>query len=83
MDEYIGTIKLFAFNFVPTGWFACNGQTLPINQYMPLFALIGTTYGGDGRTNFMLPNLEPHKDASGNPVGIYCLCHAGIFPQRS
>lgn len=49
---------MFGFNFVPQGWFACIGTTLPIQQYSTLFALLGTTYGGDGRTTFMLPNIQ-------------------------
>lgn len=58
MDEYIGTIKLFAFNFVPKDWAACNGQTISIKSNMALFALIGTTYGGDGLITFTLPDLR-------------------------
>ncbi len=59
MDQaYIGTIVLAGFNFAPMGWAICNGQTLPINQNQALFALLGTTYGGDGVTNFKLPNLN-------------------------
>ena len=57
MDAYIGTILAWAPTFAPQGWMFCSGQTLPINQYQAVFALIGTTYGGDGRTNFCLPNL--------------------------
>lgn len=55
---YIGEIKLFAGNFAPRGWMKCEGQLLPIAQYSPLFALIGTYYGGDGKTNFALPDLR-------------------------
>ena len=58
MDVYIGTVMLFGFNFPPTGWAACNGALLPISQYQALFALIGTTYGGNGSTNFALPDLR-------------------------
>lgn len=47
-----------AFNFAPKGWAMCNGNLLPINQNQPLFALLGTTYGGDGRVNFALPNMR-------------------------
>jgi microcystin-dependent protein len=47
-----------SFNFAPKGWALCNGQTLPINQNQPLFALLGTTYGGNGQTTFALPNLQ-------------------------
>ena len=55
---YLGEIRMMAFNFPPTGWQLCNGQTLPINQYAALFALLGTTYGGNGTTTFALPNLQ-------------------------
>ena len=57
-DPILGEIRTFAFNFTPTGWAPCHGQLLPINQNQALFALIGTIYGGDGRTNFALPNLQ-------------------------
>jgi len=51
-------IRIFSFSFAPKNWALCNGQLLPINQNQALFALLGTTYGGDGRTNFGLPNLQ-------------------------
>ena len=55
---YLAQVSLMAFNFAPRGWAQCDGQLLPINQNQALFALLGTTYGGDGRTNFALPNLQ-------------------------
>lgn len=55
---YLSEIRLVSFNFPPKGWAFCNGQLLPINQNQALFALMGTTYGGDGRVNFALPNLQ-------------------------
>lgn len=57
MDGFIGEIRPFAFGFVPQGWLACNGQLLPVSQYAPLFSILGTTYGGNGTSNFQLPNL--------------------------
>ncbi len=57
-EPFLGEIKLVSFNFAPRGWALCNGQLLPINQYQALFSLLGTTYGGDGRTTFALPNLQ-------------------------
>jgi len=57
-DPFIGEIRIFAGNFAPRGWALCNGQLLPISQNTALFSLLGTTYGGDGRTNFALPNLQ-------------------------
>jgi microcystin-dependent protein len=59
MDPFIGLIRAFGFNWAPLGWLPCNGQTVSIQQYQALFAVIGTTYGGDGKNNFMLPNLNP------------------------
>ena len=55
---YLAQVSLMAFNFAPRGWAQCDGQLLPINQNQALFALLGTTYGGDGRTNVALPNLQ-------------------------
>jgi microcystin-dependent protein len=55
---YVGEIRAFGFTFQPVGWFLCNGQTLPIANYEVLFAVIGTTYGGDGTSTFQLPNLQ-------------------------
>ena len=57
-DPFIGQITIVAFNFPPRGWATCNGQILPINQNTALFSLLGTTYGGNGTTNFGLPNLQ-------------------------
>ncbi|QCX26990.1 phage tail protein [Nocardioides jishulii] len=57
-DQFVGEIRSFPFNFPPTGWAFCNGQLLPISQNTALFALLGTTYGGDGRSTFALPNLQ-------------------------
>lgn len=58
MEELLGTIKLFAGNFAPQGYFTCEGQLLSVNQYQALFSIIGTTYGGDGITTFQLPDLR-------------------------
>lgn len=58
MDPFIGEIKLFAGNFAPRGWAFCEGQLLPISQNTALFSILGTTYGGDGRTTFALPDLR-------------------------
>src|ERR1700722_17412244 len=55
---FLGEIRMFGFNFAPNGWALCNGQTLSISQYSALFALLGTTYGGNGTTTFQLPNLQ-------------------------
>jgi microcystin-dependent protein len=55
---FIGEIRLMSSNFAPSGWAMCAGQTMPINQNQPLFSLLGTMYGGDGRTTFRLPDLQ-------------------------
>ncbi len=57
-QPFLGEIKVISWNFPPKGWAFCNGQLLPINQNQALFALLGTTYGGNGQTNFALPNLQ-------------------------
>lgn len=56
--QFIGEIRVMGFNWAPLGWALCNGQLLPINQNQALFGLLGNTYGGDGRSNFALPNLQ-------------------------
>jgi len=58
MDAFIGEIRLMGFGITPKGWLTCAGQLLPINQNQALFSLLGTTYGGDGRTTFALPDLR-------------------------
>lgn len=67
-DPFLGQIMMCAFNYAPKGWAFCNGQTLQISQYGPLYSLLGTMYGGDGITTFNLPNLSGrvpmHFDAS-------------------
>jgi microcystin-dependent protein len=57
-EPFLGEIKIISFNFPPKGWAFCNGQLLPINQNQALFSILGTTYGGDGRTTFALPDLR-------------------------
>jgi microcystin-dependent protein len=57
-DPFVAEIRIFGFNFAPTGWAQCNGQLLPLSQNTALFSLLGTTYGGDGKSTFALPNLE-------------------------
>ena len=57
-EPFLAEIRITSFNFAPKGWAMCNGQLLPINQNQALFALLGTTYGGNGQTNFALPDLR-------------------------
>ncbi len=58
MDPFVAEIRMFPFNFAPQGWATCDGQILPISQNTALFSLIGTLYGGNGTSNFALPNLQ-------------------------
>lgn len=71
-EPFLSEIKLVSFNFPPKGWALCNGQFLPINQNQALFALLGTTYGGNGQTTFALPNLRgrlPIHMGNGHTLG--------------
>ena len=58
MDPFIGEIRVFAFTFAPRDWAECDGRLIPVQQHTPLYSIVGTTYGGDGKTNFALPNLK-------------------------
>lgn len=79
-NQYIGEIELFAFDFQPSQWMYCNGQTLQIRQYAPLFSLIGNRYGGDGKTTFCLPNLIDSIPIIGMH---YCIAIMGLYPIKS
>jgi microcystin-dependent protein len=71
-EPFLGEIRMFSANFAPRGWALCNGQLLPINQNQALFAILGTTYGGDGRVNFALPDLRgraPMHVGAGHVLG--------------
>jgi len=58
MDPFVAEVRIFPFNFAPKGWAFCNGQLMPISQNTALFSLLGTTYGGDGKSTFALPDLQ-------------------------
>ncbi|RZL39853.1 MAG: tail fiber protein [Pedobacter sp.] len=77
MDFYLGGIILFAGNFAPQGWAFCDGSLLSVNENMALFSVLGTTYGGDGVTNFALPNLP---DQAGTK---HIIALVGIYPSRA
>ena len=85
MENYLGEIRPFASGQVPQGWAACDGRLLPITSYQALYTLLGTVYGGDGKTTFALPNLQGRasvssgKDQGGNGYG---LGQAGGQPQH-
>jgi len=71
-EPFLSELRIFSFGFPPKGWAMCNGQLLPINQNQALFSLLGTTYGGNGQTNFALPDLRgrvPHHQGSGHTLG--------------
>ena len=70
-DPLIGEIKMFAGDFAPRGWAFCDGQLLPISQNTALFSILGTTYGGDGRTTFALPDLRGRVPVHKNEVNRY------------
>ncbi|RMG63165.1 MAG: tail fiber protein [Calditrichaeota bacterium] len=80
MDPFIGQIQLFPYNFAPRAWLACEGQTLSIADNQALFSLLGTQYGGDGRTTFCLPDLRGKEPV---PDTHYCIAVQGIYPSRN
>jgi microcystin-dependent protein len=70
-DQFLAEIRMVGFQFAPTGWAVCNGQLLPISQNTALFSLLGVNYGGDGRSNFALPNFQALAPmGSGNGSGL-------------
>ena len=81
-NPFVGEVETFAFDFCPQGWLSLNGQLMSINQNQALFALLGTTYGGDGQTTFALPTAKPIFTATG-AVLLQCIAMQGIFPSRN
>lgn len=79
-DQFLGEIRIFPFNFAPYGWAQCNGQILPISQYSALFSLLGTNYGGNGTSNFCLPNFQgnvPVNQGQGSGLSAYVVGQQG------
>jgi microcystin-dependent protein len=79
-DQFLAEIRIFPFNFAPKGWATCDGQLLPISQNTALFSLLGTTYGGNGKSNFALPNLEgsaPMHPGQGPGLSLHDLGEVG------
>lgn len=79
-DPFVAEIRIFPFNFAPKGWAFCNGQLLPISQNTALFALLGTTYGGDGKSTFALPDLQgsaPMHPGQGPGLSLHDLGETG------
>jgi microcystin-dependent protein len=80
MDPFVAEIRIFPFNFAPKGWAFCDGQILPLSQNTALFSLLGTTYGGDGKSNFALPNLQgnaPMHPGQGPGLSLHDLGETG------
>jgi microcystin-dependent protein len=79
-DPFVAEIRIFPFNFAPKGWAFCDGQILPISQNTALFSLLGTTYGGDGKSNFALPNMRgnaPMHPGQGPGLSLHDLGETG------
>lgn len=79
-DPFVAEIRLFPYNFAPRNWALCNGQTMPINQNAALFSLLGTSFGGNGQSNFQLPNLQgavPLGTGQGPGLSAYALGQSG------
>jgi microcystin-dependent protein len=79
-DPFVAEIRIFPFNFAPKGWAWCDGQLLPLSQNTALFSLLGTTYGGDGKSNFALPDLQgnaPMHPGQGPGLSLHDLGEIG------
>lgn len=75
-DQFVAEIRIFPFNFPPTGWAFCNGQLMPLSQNTALFSLLGTTYGGDGKSTFALPDMQgnaPMQPGQGPGLSLHDL----------
>jgi microcystin-dependent protein len=80
MDPFVAEIRIYPFNFPPKGWAFCNGQLLPLSQNTALFSLLGTTYGGDGKSNFALPDMQgnaPMHPGQGPGLSLHDLGETG------
>jgi microcystin-dependent protein len=85
-DQFVGEIRIVPFNFAPVGWALCNGQLMSISQNTALFSLLGTTYGGNGTTNFALPNFQgsaPLNFGQGTGLSNYVLGQTGGESQMT
>ncbi len=84
-DPFVAEIRAFGFNFPPKGWAYCDGQLLPISQNTPLFSLLGSNYGGNGTSNFALPNLQGSTvvgQGTSNLGTDYCVGEQRRHPRR-
>lgn len=82
-DPFLGEIDTFPYNFCPLNWAPLNGQLLSISQNTALFSLLGTTYGGDGKTTFALPTGKPVFTLTPGAPVIQCISLFGVFPPRN
>src|SRR3954452_12609990 len=83
-DPFVAEIRIFPFNFAPKGWAFCNGQLMPISQNTALFSLLGTTYGGDGKSTFALPDMQgnaPVMAGQGSGLSLSDLGQTGGAPS--
>jgi microcystin-dependent protein len=75
-EPFLGEIRMFAGINAPRDWFTCQNQYLPLQRYMPLFSLLGTTHGGDGKSNFRIPDLKPYLGHT------FIIAHQGYYPTK-
>jgi microcystin-dependent protein len=80
-EPFLGEIQIFPYNFCPYGWLQLQGQILQISQYSALFSLLGTNFGGDGKSTFALPKWGPIYAQNGGTM-LACIAIAGVFPSR-
>lgn len=84
MEYYLGQINLFAINFQPRGWIPCDGRLLNVSENQALFALLGNRFGGDGRTNFAVPDLRTSMFGNQFDVRVkYYIASEGLWPERN
>ncbi len=81
VTPFLGEIRLFPYTYAPIDWAACNGSLVPIEQNPSLFSLLGNSFGGDGQTNFGLPDLRKQVP-SGLAQGGYFIATTGVYPTR-
>ncbi len=82
MDPYMGQIQLFPYNFEPRGWMLCDGRSLKIAYYNALYSLIGITFGGNGTTEFKLPDLRNANPLATTNQMKYYIAVEGLYPVR-
>lgn len=86
MEYYIGQVALFPYGYAPRGWMLCNGTVINISGQERLYSLIGTRFGGDGKSNFRLPDLRNVSPVAENVLVkgkcMYYICYDGIYPMR-